>query len=213
MGEGFDAESEAAVFDSWGRFARTNPGTPTVDLERLREKFGRDQDNLWGRMSYSLSDLPIDRINRKRGIITFLAIMGAVDWLLTIVILAAHDWNVGQTFGIRNFIGLPLWGAFCLYGIVHFYRRHSRLLIDEKGVRLTVDGKTKMYAWSDIGRVRKVVADRNGDTAVQIVRKGQILPDNKSDLIWGEFGISMDDLLTLIRAGQTEWGTGEEVSA
>jgi len=61
----------------------------------------------------------------------------------------------------------------------------------------------------DIERVRKAVVDRNGDTAVQIVRKGLILPDNKSDLIWGEFGMSLDSLVELIRAGQAKWGARE----
>jgi hypothetical protein len=160
-------------------------------------------------MSYSLPDLPFDRVNRKKAVIIFFAVMGAIDWLLTLIFLAAHNWNFGQTFVTRNFIALPLWGAFCVCGIVYFYRRHSRLLIDAKGVQVTVDGHTKTYAWTEMERVRKTVVDRNGDTAVQIIRKGQILPDNKSDLIWGEFGISLDDLLALIRAGQAKWGPEE----
>jgi hypothetical protein len=158
-------------------------------------------------MTNGLPDLPIDRTNRKKGVMTFFAVMGGADWLLAIIILAAHDWDLGQTLGIRKYVALPIWGAFCIYGLIHFYRRHSRLLIDANGVQVTVDGRTKRYAWMDIERVRKAVVDRNGDTAVQIVRKGLILPDNKSDLIWGEFGISLDDLVGLIRAGQAKWGT------
>src|ERR1700733_14057401 len=108
-------------------------------------------------MSYSLSDLPIERVNRKKGILTVLAVMAAVDWLVTFVLLAAHNWSFGQVLAIRGFAALPAWGAFCMYGVFYFYRRHSKLLINSKGVQITVDGRSRYYAWTDIGQVKKTV--------------------------------------------------------
>ena len=162
-------------------------------------------------MSYSLADLPLMRINRKKGLLWFSGIVGFIFWALTVGLLQVNQWDLSRIFASRSWPQMIFWDAGSIFIFVNTLRRHSKLLIDEAGVHITTNGTTRNYRWDDIQRTRQVVVNaRSGAKVTQIVRKGQIIMDNKSDLIWGEFGLSNDDLASIISEGCKKWsGAGD----
>lgn len=155
--------------------------------------------------SNSLSDLPIRRTSRKMGYLIFSGTWVALMLLVAFVVLQSVHWSPSAIFAMHKWPLLVGGSIPPIYLFVATWLRTSSLLIDERGVHVTTNGTTRHYFWEDIDRAREVEVGRSG-VVVQMLRKGQILTDKQSDLIWPEFGMTCDDLIRIVHEGQEKWG-------
>lgn len=155
--------------------------------------------------------LTVDRTNRRVAVVVFLASICLISVGTSAAILSLHRWDFARFLGDPGDWAMLLVAVVAAWLCIGASRRRTRLVIDQNGLQLTEDGHTRRYRWPDIASVRHVVANpRTGATVVQIVRKGQVLIDDRSDLIWNEFGLSEEQLTAIILAGKARWGTRTE---
>lgn len=159
-------------------------------------------------MADVLSQLPIIRSNRKTAVVVTMVLIFTMCVSVTAWGLIAFHGNVGRLLSGKGGISIIIWDVASAWIAIATLRRKARLVIDDEGVHVTTNNDTRNYLWNDIGRIRHVVTNaRSGSTTVQIVRKGQLSMDKQSDLIWGEFGLSEDELTAIIKAGIAKWGS------
>jgi hypothetical protein len=79
-------------------------------------------------------------------------------------------------------------------------RRHGVLNIDASGVDVTIGKNRSLYAWSDIDSVTPI------KNALRLDLKGRSAAENRYNLITTRFGVTNDQLATVIREGIARWG-------
>jgi hypothetical protein len=96
----------------------------------------------------------------------------------------------------------------CIFGIVQAHTRKDRLLIDESGVLLDLNGVSRAWRWNDMGRFHLVMVHAPSKTRMVAIepRGGDGSFDAKANVIWPKFGPSTEEFLGLLRAGKARWG-------
>jgi hypothetical protein len=175
---------------------------------------------------HDISEAPLEFTNDEQlgpqttvhGCLIFLIIVGCSLSSLAIVFGGHPDLKVWQTVALAL---LPWAIAGTGFWIVRFRyspdggairpTEKSTLRIDADGVHVSIGGRVRDYAWTDIRKASVVSVPvtpgaRLTISAVQIVRRGQILVERYSDLIDESFGVSPDELRWLIQQGVEKWG-------
>jgi hypothetical protein len=163
-------------------------------------------------MSYTLSDLPLEFRPKKQGPTVVLSVVIVLELVFAVSFEMDNHWPV-QAFFTKGLIStlsfLFIVGA-CVFGIVQAHTRKDRLVIDESGVVLDLNGVSRAWRWSDMGRFHLVMVH-----APSKLRKVAIEPrgqeegfDAKANVIWPKFGPSTEEFLNLLRAGKARWGEG-----
>lgn len=98
-----------------------------------------------------------------------------------------------------------LWGGYSIWQVSNALFINRFLTIASHGLIYTINQKAVIYPWTDLDRISSGAFGRNS-IALQVRRKGQVLFDRKADLLIGDFGLSHEDLITLIEAGRRRWG-------
>lgn len=163
-------------------------------------------------MSLILDDFPIERKGRKNLLLILMILGCLVSWPLTFYQLALDHWQFGVFFRNRYWPRQLFWNFAPFLFIIFLIRRRATLRFDQCGVRLTANGRSRVYLWDAIDRTRQVsVNSSSGKMVTQIIRRGQIILDKKTDLIWGdEFGLTNDEIVNLIHLGCEQWGGAKE---
>ena len=91
------------------------------------------------------------------------------------------------------------------------------MVIDERGLHISLEGREREYLWEDIQTVRtNTLAQKHNihaiERVVQIRRKGQIIRDQYDDVIDGQFGIPVEELQNLIESGIRKWGSATQTT-
>lgn len=161
-------------------------------------------------MPYALSDLPLEFRPKKQGPIVALSVVIVLELLFAVGFEINNHWPV-QAFFTKGLIStlsfLFIVGA-CIVGIVQAQRRKDRLVIDESGVLLDLNGVSRAWRWSDMGRFHLVTVHAPSKLRkVAIELRGQEEGfDARANVIWPKFGPSTEDFLNLLRAGKARWG-------
>ena len=160
-------------------------------------------------MPYTLSDLPLEFRPKKQGPTVALSVVIVLELMFAVGFEATNHWPVQAFFtkGLISTISFLFIVGVCVFGIVQAHRRKDRLVIDETGVRLDLDGASRAWRWSDMGRFHLVMVHAPSKTRmVAIEPRGEEAFDAKANVIWPKFGPSTEEFLTLLRAGKARWG-------
>ena len=161
-------------------------------------------------MPYTLADLPLEFRPKKQGPIVALSAVIVLELAFAVWFETSAKWPI-QTFFTKGLIStlsfLFIVGA-CTVGIVQALRRRDRLLIDEAGVVLDLNGVSRAWRWSDMGRFHLVMVHAPSKTRmVAIEPRDQAEPfDARANVIWPKFGPTTEQFLNLLRAGKARWG-------
>jgi uncharacterized membrane protein len=161
-------------------------------------------------MPYSLSDLPLEFKPKRQGTIVALSVVIVLELMFAVGFEMNNHWPLAAFFGkglISTLSFLFIVGA-CAVGIVQAQRRKDRLVIDENGVRLELNGVARAWRWNDMGRFHLVTVHARSKTRVVAIepRGEQSTFDPKANVIWPKFGPSTEDFLKLLLAGKARWG-------
>jgi len=161
------------------------------------------------RAPYTLMDLPLEFRPRKFAIATVCAVVIVLEVMAAIGFESSARWPLEAFFtkGLITTLSFLFMVGACVWGIVQAYRRKDRLVIDEDGVLLDLNGVVRSWRWADMGRFHLVLVHaRSNLHAVAIEPKGQRDFDAKANIIWPRFGPSTSDLIKLFQAGKARWG-------
>jgi hypothetical protein len=163
-------------------------------------------------MPYSLSDLPLEFRPKNQGPILALALVIVLEVTFAVGFEMNNRWPIQAFFGrglLSTLSFLFMVGA-CVFGIVQVLQRKDRLVIDETGVLLDLNGVTRTWRWSDMGRFHLVMVHAPSKTQrVAIEPRGEAATfDARANVISPRFGPSPDDFLGILRAGRARWGEG-----
>jgi hypothetical protein len=169
-------------------------------------------------MRLGIDDLPIERvisINNTlldRGVwVVWLVAIALADQLIW---LLYHRVNVHPRADLFVFLIIP---AIIAGTLITVLGRASRkcLKIDDRGVHMDKEGVIRNFLWSDIWLVDKAPIRRRGRVTgaacVYIRVYKDLSPEhyvnpNAINVIGPEFGLDIDDVVEVIRAGKARWG-------
>src|SRR5262249_40298759 len=87
-------------------------------------------------------------------------------------------------------------------------RRKAELDLHRPCVRVTVNGAAKVYPGRDIADAM-LLTDKANLNCVRILRKGEFTDSPSPALIQPEFDLPPSQLLAIIRAGISQWGSAD----
>jgi hypothetical protein len=162
-------------------------------------------------MLHSLSDLPLDFRPKKLAPTMVFVMIIFLEAVFAVAFELVAKWPP-QAFLTRGLIStlsfLFMIGA-CVWGIVQVQTRRDRLLIDQTGVIVDLDGVERRYRWTEMARFHLVLVHaRSKLHMVAIERWGEASFDPKANIIWPKFGPGTEEFLGLLRAGKARWGAG-----
>jgi len=161
-------------------------------------------------MPYSLSDLPLEFKPNRQAPTVALSVVIVLELMFAVGFEMSNHWPVAAFFGkglISTLSFLFIVGA-CVVGLVQAHRRKDRLVIDETGVRLDLNGVSRAWRWHDMGRFHLVTVHARSKTRVVAIEPRGAQPsfDAKANVIWPKFGPSTEEFLKLLLAGKARWG-------
>jgi hypothetical protein len=163
-------------------------------------------------MAHTLSDLPLEFRPRKAAVTVVLALIIGLEVVFAIGFEFIAKWPV-RTFFTRGLVStlsfLFMIGA-CVWGLIDLRSRRDRIVIDEAGVLVELNGEERSYRWTEMARFHLVLVHaRSKLRMVAIERFGEEGFEAKANVIWPRFGPSTDEFLSLLRAGKARWGAAE----
>lgn len=136
-------------------------------------------------------------------------------------------WGLGLIGAISTFIGFLVVGLHwsLLFFLLPWFvlplvrggppEPSQELRIDDRGIFLTENKKTREWLWGEISGVHKVYITRNRLSIVnlEIKRKASLMPHEPGhyDIEPMDFGFSTDELASIIGEGVKRWGGTAEV--
>lgn len=165
-------------------------------------------------MPHTPADLPLEFRPKKLAPTMVFALIILLEVMFAIGFEMATHWSVEMflTKGLISTLSFLFMVGACVFGIVQAQRRKDRLVIDETGVLLDLNGVSRTWRWTDMARFHLVLVHaRSKLHMVAIEPKGQGAFDARANVIWPRFGPSTDDFIKILRAGKARWG--DEASA
>jgi hypothetical protein len=163
-------------------------------------------------MAPTLSDLPLEFRPRKAAPTMVFALIILLEIVFAIGFELVSKWPPGAflTRGLPSTLSFLFMIGACVWGMTKVLRRNDRLVIDESGVTVDLDGVERCYRWSEMARFHLVMVHaRTKLHMVAIERTGEAGFDARANVIWPRFGPDTGDFLALLRAGKARWGAGE----
>jgi hypothetical protein len=160
-------------------------------------------------MNLSLDDLPLEFRPGKLAPTLVLGLVILLELTFAAVFESLVKWPIAMFLGpgLISTLSFLFMVAACAWGIVRVQRRADRLVIDETGVIVALDGIERRYLWSEMARIHLVLVHaRTKLHMVAIERRGEAAFDAKANVIWPRFGPSTEEFLKLLRAGKARWG-------
>jgi hypothetical protein len=173
---------------------------PSATSERLKDR---------SLMTYSLADLPLEFRPRKLAMTMVFALIIVLElaFAVSFELIAKWPLEAFYTRGLINSLSFLFMVGACVWGIVDVQRKTDRLVIDQTGVELELNGVRRAWAWTEMARFHLVlVHPRSKLHMVAIEPKGQGTFDAKANVIWPRFGPGTDEFLAILRAGKARWG-------
>ena len=160
-------------------------------------------------MPQTIDDAPLEFRPRKLAPTMVFAMIILLELVFGVVFEIQAKWPLEAfyTTGLVTSLSYLFMIGACIFGIVEVQRKTDRLLIDENGVELVLNGVRRAWAWKEMARFHLVLVHaRSKLHMVAIEPKGQGTFDPKANVIWPRFGPGTDEFLALLRAGKARWG-------
>jgi hypothetical protein len=156
-------------------------------------------------------DLPLEFRPKKQGPTLVLSLIILLEVMFAVGSEMSNHWPPKwfYTTGLISTLAFLFMIGACVFGIVQAHTRKDRLVIDETGVTLDLNGVTRAWRWSDMGRFHLVTVHAPSKTrmvAIEPRDQGEAAFDARANVIWPKFGPSTEDFLNLLRAGKARWG-------
>jgi len=167
-------------------------------------------------MPYALSDLPLEFRPKKRGPTVVLSLIIVLELMFAVGFEINSRWPPEAFFtkGLISTLSFVFIVGACVFGIVQAHRRKDRLVIDETGVRLDLNGVSRTWRWTDMARFHLILVHAPSKLRmVAIEPRGQDEFDARANVIWPKFGPSTEEFLGLLRAGKARWGEDQPPGA
>ena len=158
---------------------------------------------------YTLANVPLEFRPRRFPIALVCGVVILLELTAAVGFESSTRWPIEMFFtkGLISTLSFLFIVGACVFGIVQAYRRKDRLVIDETGVLLDLNGVVRSWRWVDMARFHLVLVHaRSNLHAVAIEPKGERDFDAKANVIWPKFGPSTSDLIKLFQAGRARWG-------
>jgi hypothetical protein len=160
-------------------------------------------------MDPSLDKLPLEYRPGKVAPTAVFSLIILLELIFAVGFQSVARWPLARFVGpgLASTLSFLFMIGACVWGIVRVQRRTDRLVIDETGVVVILNGVERRWRWSEMARFHLVLV--HGRTKLHmgaIARRGERAFDPRANVIWPRFGPATDEFLRLLRAGKARWG-------